>query len=257
MRLDQYLVRPLPRLQPLRPARAIDAGARHRQRQRRPRPATRSATATAIRIWLPEPTHDAAGRRGHPARRPLRGRVPRPHQQAGRHGRPPGQGATGPARWSTPCSSTSAHSRAGQRRLPAGHRPPPRPRHQRRHPGRQGGADAPRPEPCSSSTARSSRSTSPSRPGVLDRDSDYIEGRIGHHPHDRVKMMVTDDERRGRQGRVQLLRGDRAVPRLHVRAASSRGPAGRTRSASTWRASAARCWPTRCTAAATSCGCPT
>jgi 23S rRNA pseudouridine1911/1915/1917 synthase len=30
--------------------------------------------------------------------------------------------------------------------------------------------------------------------GVLDRDSDYIESRIGHHKHDRVKMAVTDDE---------------------------------------------------------------
>jgi 23S rRNA pseudouridine1911/1915/1917 synthase len=30
--------------------------------------------------------------------------------------------------------------------------------------------------------------------GVLDRDSDYIERRIVHHPHDRVKMAVTDDE---------------------------------------------------------------
>jgi 23S rRNA pseudouridine1911/1915/1917 synthase len=30
--------------------------------------------------------------------------------------------------------------------------------------------------------------------GVLDRDSDYIEGRIAHHPRDRVKMTVTDDE---------------------------------------------------------------
>jgi 23S rRNA pseudouridine1911/1915/1917 synthase len=30
--------------------------------------------------------------------------------------------------------------------------------------------------------------------GVLDRDSDYIEGRIKHHPSDRVKMFVTDDE---------------------------------------------------------------
>jgi 23S rRNA pseudouridine1911/1915/1917 synthase len=30
--------------------------------------------------------------------------------------------------------------------------------------------------------------------GVLDRDSDYIEGRIAHHPHDRVKMAVTDEE---------------------------------------------------------------
>jgi 23S rRNA pseudouridine1911/1915/1917 synthase len=30
--------------------------------------------------------------------------------------------------------------------------------------------------------------------GELDRDSDYIEGRIAHHPHDRVKMTVSDDE---------------------------------------------------------------
>src|SRR5947209_2975840 len=30
--------------------------------------------------------------------------------------------------------------------------------------------------------------------GELDRDSDYIEGRIKHHPTDRVKMFVTDDD---------------------------------------------------------------
>jgi 23S rRNA pseudouridine1911/1915/1917 synthase len=30
--------------------------------------------------------------------------------------------------------------------------------------------------------------------GVLDRDSDYIEGRIAHHPLDRTKMTVTGDE---------------------------------------------------------------
>jgi 23S rRNA pseudouridine1911/1915/1917 synthase len=30
--------------------------------------------------------------------------------------------------------------------------------------------------------------------GVLDRDSDYIEGRIGHHPTDRVKMTVADED---------------------------------------------------------------
>ena len=30
--------------------------------------------------------------------------------------------------------------------------------------------------------------------GVLDRDSDYIEARIGRHPHDRIKMMVADEE---------------------------------------------------------------
>lgn len=29
--------------------------------------------------------------------------------------------------------------------------------------------------------------------GELDRDSDYVEGRIKHHPHDRVKMLVTYD----------------------------------------------------------------
>src|SRR5262245_278127 len=34
--------------------------------------------------------------------------------------------------------------------------------------------------------------------GVLDRDSDYIEGRIARHPYDRVKMTVTDDEEEGR-----------------------------------------------------------
>ncbi|NBR06336.1 MAG: RluA family pseudouridine synthase [Planctomycetes bacterium] len=30
--------------------------------------------------------------------------------------------------------------------------------------------------------------------GAIDRDSDYIEGKIAHHPHDRVKMTVTNDE---------------------------------------------------------------
>ncbi|MGE3803787.1 MAG: RluA family pseudouridine synthase [Gemmataceae bacterium] len=35
--------------------------------------------------------------------------------------------------------------------------------------------------------------------GELDRDSDYIERRIGHHPHDRIKMIATDDEERGKE----------------------------------------------------------
>jgi 23S rRNA pseudouridine1911/1915/1917 synthase len=35
--------------------------------------------------------------------------------------------------------------------------------------------------------------------GVLDRDSDYIEGRIKRHPHDRIKMAVTDDEEDGKE----------------------------------------------------------
>jgi 23S rRNA pseudouridine1911/1915/1917 synthase len=35
--------------------------------------------------------------------------------------------------------------------------------------------------------------------GVLDRDSDYIERRIGHHKHDRIKMTVTDDEDDGKE----------------------------------------------------------
>ncbi len=36
--------------------------------------------------------------------------------------------------------------------------------------------------------------------GVLDRDSDYIEARIGHHPTDRVKMTALDaDEEEGKE----------------------------------------------------------
>ncbi len=35
--------------------------------------------------------------------------------------------------------------------------------------------------------------------GVLDRDSDYIEGRIAHHPHDRIKMIVSDEEEVGKE----------------------------------------------------------
>lgn len=34
--------------------------------------------------------------------------------------------------------------------------------------------------------------------GVLDRDSDYIEGRIAHHPSERIKMTITDDEDDGK-----------------------------------------------------------
>jgi 23S rRNA pseudouridine1911/1915/1917 synthase len=35
--------------------------------------------------------------------------------------------------------------------------------------------------------------------GVLDRDSDYIEKRIGHHPHDRIRMIVTEDESQSKE----------------------------------------------------------
>jgi 23S rRNA pseudouridine1911/1915/1917 synthase len=34
--------------------------------------------------------------------------------------------------------------------------------------------------------------------GVLDRDSDYIEARIAHHAHDRIKMVITEDEELGK-----------------------------------------------------------
>jgi 23S rRNA pseudouridine1911/1915/1917 synthase len=34
--------------------------------------------------------------------------------------------------------------------------------------------------------------------GELDRDSDYIERRIGHHKHDRIKMAVTDEDDDGK-----------------------------------------------------------
>src|SRR5260370_12410664 len=35
--------------------------------------------------------------------------------------------------------------------------------------------------------------------GVPDRDSDYIESRIGHHPHDRIKMISTEEEDDGKE----------------------------------------------------------
>jgi 23S rRNA pseudouridine1911/1915/1917 synthase len=35
--------------------------------------------------------------------------------------------------------------------------------------------------------------------GTPDRDSDYIESRIGHHPHDRIKMIATDEEDDGKE----------------------------------------------------------
>jgi 23S rRNA pseudouridine1911/1915/1917 synthase len=35
--------------------------------------------------------------------------------------------------------------------------------------------------------------------GVFDRDSDYIERRIAHHPRDRVKMIATDHEEEGKE----------------------------------------------------------
>jgi 23S rRNA pseudouridine1911/1915/1917 synthase len=35
--------------------------------------------------------------------------------------------------------------------------------------------------------------------GAPDRDSDYIERRIGHHPNDRIKMIVTDNEEAGKE----------------------------------------------------------
>jgi 23S rRNA pseudouridine1911/1915/1917 synthase len=35
--------------------------------------------------------------------------------------------------------------------------------------------------------------------GKLDRDSDYIEGRIGRHPHDRVKMAIAAEEDEGKE----------------------------------------------------------
>lgn len=35
--------------------------------------------------------------------------------------------------------------------------------------------------------------------GVLDRDSDYIEGRIAHHPHDRIKMTIAEEADEGKE----------------------------------------------------------
>jgi len=84
--------------------------------------------------------------------------------------------------------------------------------------------------------------------GVLDRDSDYIEKRIGHHPNDRVKMTAYEHEdEEGKEACsfyevIERFRDLRFV-------AFNRAQAALTRSACIWRASAARCWPTRFTAA--------
>src|SRR5260370_21440439 len=50
--------------------------------------------------------------------------------------------------------------------------------------------------------------------GALDRDSDHIEGRIGHHPHDRIKMEVTEEEDDGKEACrfyevIERVRGNR------------------------------------------------
>src|SRR4051794_8185316 len=57
--------------------------------------------------------------------------------------------------------------------------------------------------------------------GVLDRDTDYIEGRIMRHPHDRVKMAISHDETEGRDACtyyevIERFRGFTYV-RLHPR----------------------------------------
>ena len=91
--------------------------------------------------------------------------------------------------------------------------------------------------------------------GVLDRDSDYIERRIGHHPHDRIKMIVTDDEEKGKEACTYYEVQERFVGYTFVRC--SRAPGERISCVYTWQASAARYWRTRRTAAATCLGCRT
>ena len=133
-------------------------------------------------------------------------------EQAAGDGHPPGQGqlARDPGqRAPVPLR----HALDARRREPAGDRPSPRPRHDgpaRRRQGRPGPPQAGR---SSSSCARSTRNTWRWSTGVPQRDSDYIERPIGFHPTVREKMAIRD--RRGRrQGRGDVLRGRRAVPRL-------------------------------------------
>ena len=87
--------------------------------------------------------------------------------------------------------------------------------------------------------------------GVLDRDSDYIEHRISKHPHDRIKMIVTDEEDEGKEASsfyevIERFRGY-TLCRIHPRTGAP------TRSAFTWPAPAVLCWRTRYTAAGTAC----
>ena len=89
--------------------------------------------------------------------------------------------------------------------------------------------------------------------GELDRDSDYIEGRIKHHPTDRVKMWVTDDDEDedAKDACTYYEVIERFRGYTFVRASRARGE--RTRFACIWRASAVPFWPTRRMGAAINC----
>ena len=145
LRLDQYLVALFPDFSRSLLQKAIEADGVTAQRRTRPRRATRSASATASASGSPSRTGPTRSPRTSRSTSSTRtSSSPSSTSRPTWSSTPPR--ATGPARWSTPCAFHFSELSKAQRRLPARHRPPPRPRHQRRHPHRQGGADAPRPE---------------------------------------------------------------------------------------------------------------
>ena len=92
MRLDQYLVSMFPDYSRSIFQKVIDAGA-VTVNSNPAKASYKIRHGDQVRIVLPEAEFTAPRRRGHSARYALRGRVPRGHQQARRHGRSSGPGA--------------------------------------------------------------------------------------------------------------------------------------------------------------------
>ena len=175
-----------------------------RDRRRRGRaPPRRPASRSRLR---PAPAPD------DPARRRLRGRRPADRRQAGRPGRPSRRRATTRARWSTRCSARAGGAEYGGIAgvAAAGHRPSPRPRHERAADGRQarrrpGRADGP------AQGAPGQEDLPGARPGLGRRPAvGRIEAPIGRDPRH-----ADPDGRRPRRAAVDhRLPGPRAVRRL-------------------------------------------
>ncbi len=191
-RLDQYLVGMFPDYSRSVVQRVIDAGG-VTVNGRPTKASYKVRHGDHIRISLPEPTHTAPAPEDIPLdilyEDEFLAVVNKPADMVVH----PGQGPLERHAGQRPALPLRPAQR-GQRRLPGGHRPPPRPRHQRRHPDRQGGADAPRPQRPVRAAARSSRSTWPSPPACSTATATTSKAASPTIPHDRVKMIVTDEE---------------------------------------------------------------
>ncbi len=158
------------------------------------KPAYRLHAGQRVAIVLPEIPRQSPRPENIPLDILYEDERPGGRQQAAGHGGPSGPGAlVGHAgqRLAIPFRTGPEQQR---RPDPAGHRPPPRSRHQRRHPRRphrpgtsQVGDAVPEPH-------RSRRSILPSWPVSRTCDRDFIDRSIGVHPRQREKMAILRDD---------------------------------------------------------------